>query len=144
MIVVIELAAQVVGIPAALLLATCSVESDFREISVANDGGSASHGPCQVKVSTARMFGFTGTGSLLEKRWNSAFYAAKYLKHQLDRYDGMICDAVSAYNLGTMSRFPESHYRNRRYVRKFLSRFKEQGGDLSLGQYANCAVGVAG
>jgi soluble lytic murein transglycosylase-like protein len=143
-IAVIELAAQIVGIPAALLLSVCSVESNLRDVTNHNDGGSESWGACQTKYETARFLGFKGRPQDLRHRWNSAYYAAKYLKYQLERYDGMVCDAISSFNMGTMSRFPAGHYRNRRYVRKVLSHLPRFGGSLSLGQHAHCAVGVAG
>ncbi len=144
MLGVFQLAALKANIPLALLLGICSTESDFRS-GVVNlyDGGSPSTGVCQLKTSTARMLGYNGTPETLRLDDEvNAIYAALYIKKQLKRYDGRICDAISSYNMGKVKRFPAGHYKNRSYVKKVLRRMKKYGGNLSKEQEAHCAEGI--
>lgn len=98
----IALAAQKVGVPVSLLMAICSHESGgLKNVYVANDAGTPSHGICQVKSDTAKMFGYKGTKDELMLPKNNIKVAAKYLKYQLDRYDNDWCKAAAAYNAGT-------------------------------------------
>src|SRR5688500_6438555 len=102
MLGVFHLSAEIVGIPASLLIALCSVESDFRDVVNKYDGGSPSIGVCQIKLTTAKDVGFAGTADqLLKDRLVNTLYAGKYLKRQIDRYDGDVCSAISAYNTGS-------------------------------------------
>lgn len=64
------------------------------------DGGSPSIGLCQLKVETAKLVGFDGGVEDLKDPLTNAFYAGKYLKQQLIRYDGNIPNAIGAYNAG--------------------------------------------
>ncbi len=110
-------AALSAGIPPALLLAVCQTESNFRNVTVAMDGTSASYGICQVKLGTARMFTpRLSYQSLLIPKEN-ARYAAKYLAYQLKRYSGCVHCAVSAYNAGSV-RIPHAHFDNTRHKRQ--------------------------
>jgi soluble lytic murein transglycosylase-like protein len=102
MISVIVAAAQSVGIPAALLLAVCYVESGHKNVATHHDGGSASIGICQVKYSTARMMNKdVYISELFEPRTN-AESAARYLAHQYRRYNGNWRCAVGAFNSGSV------------------------------------------
>jgi soluble lytic murein transglycosylase-like protein len=88
------------GVEPSLISAVCWVESTHREEAyVAKDGDSPSYGLCQIKLATARDMGFTGKPSELMNGAVNAYYAAKYLRWQYDRY-GSWEKAVSAYNCG--------------------------------------------
>lgn len=93
---------QNLSLPPGLLEAICWVESNHKINAIHHDdGGSNSVGVCQVKLTTAKLMGYTGEEETL--RNNAAinvFYSGKYLKHQLERYDADPAKAVSAYNAG--------------------------------------------
>src|SRR3954462_13953986 len=111
-------------LPQGLLPALCYVESHFDVKALhKNDGKGSSIGPCQVKKSTARMLGFTGSEKALAIPGVNAHYAALYLRYQLDRYDGDVIKAVAAYNAGT---YFEKKGRpvNLRYVRKVINEWE--------------------
>ena len=67
------------------------------------DGGSLSHGVCQIKLSTALYMDDVfkhktrATALRLENPAVNAFYAAKYLKYQMTRYKNLKL-AIDAYN----------------------------------------------
>ena len=120
LIALLKTAEMAHGLPPGLLVGLCGVESEYNaEALHPADGGSASVGLCQIKHKTAVQFGFKGTEAQL---WHSpalnAKYAAKYLRHQLDRYAGDPALAVSAYNAGHASS------KNTKYTHKVLSRWK--------------------
>lgn len=148
MLGVFHLAAETVGIPASLLIAICSVESDFRDVVNKHDGGSPSIGICQIKLDTARLVGFEGTEEqLLRDRLINILYAAKYIKRQLNRYKGDYCSAISAYNTGTRRYLTDGRFNNMRYVTKVLERWKRySSGDLPLTktQLESCDGGTQG
>jgi len=100
---------------AALLSAVCFVESGHNPHAInVSDGGSASYGYCQLKLSTARDMGFRGhVSELWHNREVNRKYASEYLRYQLKRYGGDVRKAVSAYNCG-------SACGNRRYVKKVM------------------------
>jgi soluble lytic murein transglycosylase-like protein len=112
-------AAKAVKISGTILVAICSHESDLKNIIVPFDGGSPTYGICQVKLDTARMFGYSGDDEGLMDPKTNAKYAAKYLKYQYKRY-GNWCQAVSAYNAGRYneSRKKPGYPRNLKYVLK--------------------------
>jgi soluble lytic murein transglycosylase-like protein len=93
--------AKFIGVPGTLLLAICTVESGGTNYVRAHDGPSSTFGVCQIKSETAKMLGFKGKESDLMKPKVNIEYAARYLRYQLDRYDGDICRATAAYNTGT-------------------------------------------
>lgn len=112
----IKLAATKAQVSFDLLRAICAVESGLdHTASNPKDGGSASHGLCQIKYATAKMVGYTGDIKGLYKPYINALYAGKYLKYQLGRYEQDWVKAVSAYNRGTYS--PS----NMAYVRKVFN-----------------------
>lgn len=119
--------AKKAGVSAAVLLAICSVESNLQNTNHHNDGGSTSYGICQVKKNSAVQVGFLGKDKDLEDPETNAFWAAKYLKYQLDRYDGNKCKAVSAYNAGSFheSSLRPGYPKNLRYVRKIQNKLPE-------------------
>jgi hypothetical protein len=87
----------------ALLSAICFVESGHKPNAINfYDGGSASYGKCQIKLSTARLMGFRGgvTELWLNPAVNSK-YAERYLRYQLRRYRWDLSKAISAYSCGT-------------------------------------------
>jgi len=115
---IIELAAHLVGVPSALLLAICGVESDLRNVIVTQDPLTPSYGVCQVKLGTARFVAgpLVMSYDLMDPHMNSVM-AAKYLKWQLKRYNGSVTCAISAYNAGTCNR--DLNYK---YVMKVIDR----------------------
>lgn len=115
-------AADKVEVPRSLLLAVCWGEGSFRHDKKLThvDGGSKSHGTCQVKMETAnfmdKLFGhrIKATALRLENTKINAFYAAKFLKYQLARYEDDWQLAIDAYNRGT------AKSRHTKYVKKFI------------------------
>lgn len=112
---------QVFGLPPGLLSALCFTESSHRlKVVNVNDGGADSIGVCQIKVNTARTVGFTGTPKDLIDPARNIKYAAKYLKKQLDRYDGDIRKGIAAYNSGTFRADSNGLPMNKKYVKKVM------------------------
>lgn len=107
-------------LPKGLLSAICYIESKHDPEAVnQDDGDSESLGICQIKEETARSIGFKGTKEQLMRPRTNVYYAAKYLKQQLNRYDNNAMKAVAAYNAGSYkpSRRHEGAV-NRGYVKK--------------------------
>lgn len=104
---IILAAAKSVGISGTLLLAICTHESNLKNITVQDDGGSPSYGVCQVKLETAQymdnVYGhkIKANEGRLKNNYVNAFYAAEILKFQLKRYDNNLNMAIDAYNKGT-------------------------------------------
>ncbi len=114
-------ASQTFSLPTGLLSSICWVESHHNAAAVNHhDGGSASQGACQVKLATARRLGFTGTAKQLMEVPNNTYYAAKYLRFQLDRY-GDTMQAVAAYNSGSYNSDGKGYPRNQKYVHKVFA-----------------------
>lgn len=110
---------QTFNLPPGLLSAICWVESHHNFAAInRNDGGSASHGVCQIKLETAALLGFEGDEVELSKPKINIYYAGKYLRWQLDRYDTNIPKSVAAYNAGTYHENDQGLISNRRYVTK--------------------------
>ena len=105
----IGFAAKTAGVNPSLLLAICMHETGLKNVNNYNDGGSHSHGVCQVKVGTAKHMGKVfkikklqeASGEDLGDTTTNALAAAFYLKYQLKRYDGDIAKSVAAYNAGS-------------------------------------------
>lgn len=85
-----------------------------------NDGGSPSHGVCQLKEATARLMGFKGSKKALINPEVNVYYSGKYLRYQLDRYAGDTGKAIAAYNAGTCRYNQRGQTKNRKYVKKVL------------------------
>lgn len=115
----LAIATQTFHLPQGMLSAVCFVESTHRPyVLVRKDGRTPSHGLCQVKEETARFLGFKGdTRQLMDPKVN-AYYAAKYLRYQLNRYHGDIRKAVAAYNSGTYRENLSGQAVNQRYIIK--------------------------
>lgn len=106
-------------LPVGLISAVCHVESNHK-IHVVNydDGGEDSLGMCQIKLSTARMVGFKGTREDLMEPIVNAYYAGRYLRMQIRRYDNYIPYGVAAYNAGKLKLTPSKKIVNVKYVDK--------------------------
>lgn len=115
----IKRAAVNVGVPSELLTAICYVESNHKPNAyVYSDGKGNNHafGACQVLHNTAKHFGFKDDRCYGDFRgkvkkyqqcklfgyYTNSYYAAKYLKYQLERYDNSWTHAIAAYNTGTV------------------------------------------
>ncbi len=100
-------AGKAMGVPAAILVAICTQESGLKNTTNINDGGSPSHGVCQIKLGTAQLLkdkykiSKKVNAETLKDPVKNAYWAALYLKFQLQRYDDNLCMAVPAYNSGT-------------------------------------------
>lgn len=90
-------------LPPGLLNAVCYVESKNNPAAIhKEDGPEDSVGLCQMHLSTAQMMGYHGSVAQLQHNPAvNAYYAAKYLRHQIDRYHGDYRLAVGAYNAGS-------------------------------------------
>lgn len=107
------------SLPPGLLSALCWVESHHNASAVnADDGGSPSHGVCQIKIQTAALLGFEGDEKELSDPKVNIYYAGKYLKWQLNRYHRHIPKAVAAYNAGSYRENDRGEIMNRKYVGK--------------------------
>lgn len=117
-------AAKVAAVPPALLLSVCHVESNLRNVVSPADGGSASYGPCQVKLTTARMVAKRAIGpmELMDVETNARI-AGAYLAHLARRYRGDWCRAVVAYNRGS-AHVDAPSCRNNPYYKRVLGRLK--------------------
>lgn len=129
-------AADTAEIPRELLLAVCWGESTFRTHGVTHkDGGTLSHGVCQVKLATAvwmdQVYGHSikATSKRLEDTKTNAFYAAKYLKYQLERYHGNWKLAVDAYNKGravsSRSKYVKKFNKNIEHIKRNVPKMDE-------------------
>lgn len=113
---------QAFSLPVGLLSALCYVESAHTPSAVHfDDGGSTSNGVCQIKLNTARMIGFKGTAKQLMNPKTNIHWSGKYLKRQLDRYDGIPVKAIAAYNAGKYRVNKAGLIMNRKYVKKVLT-----------------------
>lgn len=117
MIAVVTAAAKAAGVPPALLLAICTVESNLNPHAVnVHDGGSASYGLCQLKVATAKQFDGAATPEMLLEAKDNARIAASFLAFSIGRYQTTQC-AVASYNAGSCRRNASGAIRNIKYVR---------------------------
>lgn len=115
----LEAASLEAKVPFRLLAAICSVESSLNPYQKPHDdNGSLSYGMCQIKEGTARLLGFNSKANILSNVGVNTYYAAKYLKKQLERYNGDWIVALAAYNAGSA----HWHIRNQDYVTKVLAR----------------------
>ncbi len=146
--------AKTVGVPGSLLLAICTHESNLKNVAVLHDNGSPSYGLCQIKEETAKSVGFSGvaTGPLIKSDEivgtrapadkgkglmdpsTNIKYAARYLKMQLERYDGDWCKATAAYNSGTYnpSKKVVGKPRNLKYVKQVVLHLDEEHKDFLI------------
>lgn len=82
-------------------------------------------GVCQVKLNTARLMGFHGNAAKLAYPSINIYYAGKYLRHQLDRYQGNVPQAVASYNAGKCRFNKKGLIKNRKYVEKVLNDWRK-------------------
>lgn len=98
-------------LPAGLLNSVCYIESSYKADAIHHDDGNGdSLGLCQIKIQTAKLMGFKGTIKQLMNPTINAYFAGKYLSHQLKRYNGNIAKALVAYNMGSAKNFTRSRY----------------------------------
>lgn len=119
-------AAMSAGVDTQLLRAVCYYESGFRPKAVHHkDGGDnkPSYGICQLKESTARDMGFEGHIRDLRKPGVNIKFAAEYLAFQLERYNGDVGKALTAYNRGS---FKSSADKRNSYVAAVLLAYYEK------------------
>jgi hypothetical protein len=86
-------------------------ESSYASPKVMDTNDKYSYGPMQIQCPTARDMGLKFSCEQLH--FNPLIgirFGIKYLRHQLDRYNGDIEDAVSAYNAGTAFRCQTNRY----------------------------------
>ena len=115
-------AATTVGVPVNLLRAVCWAESLHKADAYRHqDGGDKNHafGICQVVYSTAKGMGFKDLrceqdfktndipknykdGCKLFGPYTNAYYAAKYLKSRLEKYNNSWVSAIASYNTGSL------------------------------------------
>lgn len=110
-------------VPYEVLRAICRTESNLKaDAFVFNDGGENNHafGMCQVLRKTAEKFrikdagcsrNFADPSLKLKRTYNqcklfsprvNALIAARYLRSQIDRYQGDVVKAVASYNAGSV------------------------------------------
>lgn len=82
-------------------------------------------GACQIKLSTAKLMGYTGSESVLKKPGVNVYWAGRYLQYQLLRYNGDVIKAISAYNAGTHRVNAKGQVMNRRYLGKVLNAWSD-------------------
>lgn len=113
------------GLPDGLLSALCFIESSHKIHAIhLNDGKGHSLGICQIKLETARMLGYKGTEYKLHKDpKTNIFWAGKYLKKQIDRYEDVNL-GISAYNAGKARVNDRGEVLNRKYLHKVLTRWR--------------------
>lgn len=98
-------------LPPKIISSICYVETRHQEDKINfSDGGSPSYGICQVKLETAQFLGFEGSEEELMDPEINIKYAAKYFRHQLDRYQGNVQKAIIAYNRGSAKNFTKTKY----------------------------------
>lgn len=114
-------------LPKGMIESICYVESKYKATALhKDDGGEDSVGLCQLHLSTAKLMGYKGTQKgLLDPKVN-AFFAAKYLKHQLARYKGNQIKAIAAYNAGSYRLNAKGEIKNKQYVYKVLYTWKAE------------------
>ena len=103
------------GLPQGLLSSVCYVESNHNPNVVHyHDGRGASYGLCQIKLTSAKLVGFKGTEQDLMNPKVNAYYAGKYLQHQIIRYQSLR-RGVIAYNLGHAGLLTSTKYQTKVY-----------------------------
>lgn len=104
-----------------LVMSICTIETGMTNKVNRFDGGSPSWGYCQVKITTAKRFDSKVTVKKLMNRDYNMKIAQMYLTHQLERYNGDVKKAVSAYNHGSYST------KNTKYVDKVIDNYISYG-----------------
>lgn len=113
-----------IGVPGALLLSICAVETNLKNINNFEDGEFGSLGVCQVSPQTAKLFGRHYDSLSLQQPIVNIKIAAKYLKKQLLRYKNNTILATAAYNSGTAKFNKNGKLINEAYVNRVLKVYK--------------------
>lgn len=113
-----------IGVDPHLMAAICYKESRFKYFHNFNDGGSPSHGPCQIKSITAKHVGLYKDYMTSE---DTIRVGATYFKENLKRC-GSIRSAIAAYNTGRCIKSPKRGG----YVDSVLSYYKMLRNGKSL------------
>ncbi len=127
LILIFATVTQTFNLPTGLINSICYVESKYvvKAINV-DDFGSDSLGLCQVKLETAQLVGYEGDAFDLQNNPSiNAYYAAKYLRRQLDRYGGDVVKGIAAYNAGKFKVTEEGDVLNQGYVDKVMNTWKK-------------------
>jgi soluble lytic murein transglycosylase-like protein len=92
-------------------MALCKVESKLDPTAIHHDDGATdSLGICQIKIATAKMMGFNGSEEDLMDPETNIYYAAKYLSHQIFRYNGSVYKGIVSYNTGSVKNLIQTEY----------------------------------
>jgi hypothetical protein len=89
-------------------------------------------GLLQVMGATAREWGMTGWLTLMLIPEIGLEYGVRFFKHLLDKYNGVVADAVSAYNQGSPRHDENGIYFNQKHVDKVLAaaeRYRREADD---------------
>jgi soluble lytic murein transglycosylase-like protein len=98
------------NLPPGLLQSVCYTESRYNINAVHHDDGNGdSLGVCQIKFKTAKWLGFKGTAQQLMNPKTNIYYAAKYIRYNINRYRNA-ARAVIAYNLGHAGALTSTNY----------------------------------
>lgn len=118
------------NLPPGLLDSICYIESNHRpKVITEDDGGRSSLGICQLQLRTAKDLGYLGTERGLLGPGTNIFYAAKYLKHQYNRYRQWDL-AVLAYNAGSYRTNLSGKPINQKYLDKVTKHYCGNTGNL--------------
>lgn len=102
---------NLLNLPPGLLESVCYIESKHTVTAIHyRDGNEDSLGICQIKLSTAKFMGFKGTRKQLMDPQYNIYFAGKYLKHQIARYNGAVDKGIMAYNIGHAKHLTTSEY----------------------------------
>jgi len=138
--------AKSVGVSGSLLLAVCSHESNgFTQNYAPMDVNSPSYGSCQLKQATVEMLGFKGDPNQLMDPQKNAYWAARYLKYQQERYGDDWVRLAAAYNAGSYSESSKvpGCPRNLGYIKKVKKRLPlELQNRLECGRNWELAEGL--
>ncbi len=115
-------AGQKYNLPPGALEAVCYVESRHNVNAIHHhDGKGTSLGICQIKLNSARLVGFKGSEKELMKPAVNIEMSARYLKHQLIRYNGELSKALIAYNRGSAGYLTSTNYSRRVILRMHVN-----------------------
>lgn len=128
--------ARSLGVPAQLLLAICTQESNLKNTINHHDGGSPSYGVCQLKSNTAKMVGFQGNPIELMDVSTNIYWSGRYLAYQQTRYGNNWNKLAASFNAGSYN--PSDKVvgcpRNLKYVRAVQSKLpKAQQHKMNCG-----------
>lgn len=115
------------GVEPALIKATIEVESnwDINAKRYEAHKGDASWGLMQLLLETGRWILKDNNLTIpqLVAPETNITAGTKYLKYQLDRYNGNVADAIAAYNAGSAKKNAQGVYTNQEYVNKVYGRY---------------------